>query len=68
MDKIVLNVEGMRCEHCKARVENALAGVDGVSRAEASLEGKKVVVEYDSASVGLQLLKDAVEDCGFEVV
>lgn len=28
--KKVLTVEGMMCAHCQARVQKALAGVDGV--------------------------------------
>lgn len=42
--KVVLTVEGMMCEHCKARVEKALAAVKGVQKVEVDLAAKTATV------------------------
>jgi copper ion binding protein len=64
---ISFGVEGMMCEHCKARVENALKEISGVTNAVADLEKKSVSVEAD-ASVSEQALKDAVVAAGYKVI
>ena len=40
MKKRTMHIEGMSCNHCKMRVEQALRAVDGVAGAEVSLEKK----------------------------
>lgn len=64
MTKNVFKVSGMKCEHCKANVENALQAVDGVQRAEVSLADACVEVEYDESVVAPDQLKDAVDNSG----
>lgn len=59
-------VEGMMCEHCKARVEKALSEVEGVLSAIVSLEEKKASVELEK-EVSNEVLKKAVEDAGYTV-
>ena len=59
-------VEGMMCEHCKARVEKALSEVEGVLSANVSLEEKKASVELEK-EVSNEVLKKAVEDAGYTV-
>ncbi len=66
MNKTV-QVEGMMCNHCKAHVEKALAGVQGVSKAEVDLEKKQAVVEL-TGDVADAALIAAVTEAGYEVV
>jgi copper chaperone len=69
MEKQIFTVNGMKCEHCKASVEGALKGLNGVADAQVDLGAKKVTVEYDPAKVQPQAMKDAVEGLGrFELV
>ena len=63
-ESIVLNVEGMMCEHCKARVEKALSAVPGVKKVKVDLAAKKATV-YGNAEESA--LKIAVTDAGYEV-
>ena len=60
-------IEGMSCGHCSKRVEAALKSVNGVKSVKVSLEEKKadVVLKND---IDNEVLKNAVEDVGFEVV
>lgn len=65
-DMKTVYVEGMMCEHCKARVEKALSEVEGVLSANVSLEEKKASVELEK-EVSDEVLKKAVEDAGYTV-
>ncbi len=66
MEKIVLNVDGMSCGHCKASVEKSVSKIEGVASVEADLDAKTATVELH-APVDLQRIKDAITDAGFEV-
>jgi copper chaperone CopZ len=64
--KKVFTVTGMKCEHCEARVENAIKEVDGVNvnGAKADHTADNVTVEYDENAVSPSQLKDAVDALG----
>ncbi|MFS8540464.1 MAG: copper ion binding protein [Tissierellales bacterium] len=65
MKKVML-VEGMSCQHCVKAVTNALTSLEGVTNVKVDLENKKVEVEGNNLVD--QLLKEAVEDAGYDVV
>ena len=66
-NKKTLKVEGMMCEHCEARVKNALEALDGVEKAEVShKKGTAVVTCKDEISD--ELLKSTVEQQGYQVI
>ena len=64
--KMILQVEGMSCGHCKMTVENTLKKIDGVLQVEVSLEGKKAEITYDPARVGKEQLVDTVKEEGYQ--
>ena len=66
-NKITLDVEGMMCAHCEARVQKALEAVEGVVSATASHTEKTAVVETNG-SVDAQTLKAAVEAQDYKVL
>ncbi len=61
-----LNVEGMMCPHCEARVKKVLEAIDQVEKAEVSHEKGTAVVTL-SADVDDDVLKKAVEDQDYKV-
>ena len=61
-----MDVEGMMCPHCEARVKKALEAIDGVKAAVVSHESASAVVTLDSA-VSDEVLTKAVTDAGYEV-
>lgn len=65
--KKVMTIDGMTCGHCKARVEKALAGLDGVSSVVVDLSAKQATLEL-SAPVADEQLIEAVDDAGYDVV
>ena len=64
--KKTLDVEGMICEHCEARVKKALEAVDGVESASADHNAGKAVVVL-TEDVDDAVLKKAVEDQDYKV-
>ncbi|MBB2183817.1 heavy-metal-associated domain-containing protein [Lachnospiraceae bacterium MD1] len=64
--KKIIEINGMSCEHCQARVEKALNELDGVD-AKVELKKKRAVVNL-TKDVSDQQLKDVVTEAGYEVV
>ena len=60
-------IEGMSCGHCSKRVEDSLKSVNGVKSVKVSLDEKKADVVFKN-DIDNEVLKNAVEDVGFEVV
>ncbi|WP_431824038.1 heavy metal translocating P-type ATPase [Burkholderia sp. F1] len=60
---IELDIGGMTCASCVARVEKALAGVPGVTRASVNLATERATV--DAAGVPASRLADAVKQAGY---
>jgi Cu2+-exporting ATPase len=66
-NKFTLDVEGMMCAHCEARVKKALEAVEGVVSATASHERGVAVVETNG-KVGADALRAAVEAQDYKVL
>jgi copper chaperone len=66
METITIKVGGMSCGGCVKNVTGALEGLDGVQKAEVSLEQAQAVVSFDGAKVQRADLMQAVEDAGFD--
>lgn len=65
--KKTISIEGMMCGHCVAHVTKALEGMNGVEKADVSLENKNAVVTL-SADVSDKALSATIVDAGYEVV
>lgn len=66
MEKSIIKVNGMSCNHCKMAIEKALKAID--VEAEVDLENKSVRVTYDSQKVDIAKIEDVIDDQGYEVV
>jgi copper chaperone CopZ len=64
--KKVIEINGMSCGHCQARVEKALNAIAGVE-AKVELKKNRAVVNLKS-EVSDETLKSAVTEAGYEVV
>ncbi len=65
MKTLVLNVDGMMCDHCKAHVEEACKKVSGVVRAEASVKDKNVTIYYEDSINKEEVIK-SIQDAGYQ--
>jgi Cu+-exporting ATPase len=63
----ILNVNGMSCSHCEKTVIKHVGSLSGVDKVNVDLEGKKVSVEYEPEEVSLELIKETIEEQGYEV-
>ncbi|MBI5898803.1 MAG: heavy-metal-associated domain-containing protein [Rhodocyclales bacterium] len=66
METTTIKVGGMSCGGCVKSVTGVLTALDGVAKAEVSLEQKQAVVEFDAAKLSRDQLKAVIEDAGFE--
>ena len=65
--KYEFKVEGMMCMHCQKHVNDALAAMDGVTKVDVDLEGKKAAVEADR-EISMDEFKKVISEAGYEVV
>jgi len=66
METTTIKVGGMSCGGCVKSVTGVLTALDGVAKAEVSLEQKQAVVEFDAAKVSRDQLMAVIEDAGFD--
>ncbi len=64
MTKKIFSVNGMKCVHCKANVENSIKSINGVNDAVADIEAKNVTVDFDDTVVFDIDIKNVVENSG----
>lgn len=62
----LLKVEGIKCEHCVARIKDTLK--KHKVKAEVNKEEKLVKVSFDESKINLQQIKTIIEELGFQVV
>ncbi len=67
MEKTVLKVSGMSCEHCVKAVKGAVGALGGVESVAVDLKAGTVTVEYDPTKVTLGDVKQEIEDQGYDV-
>ena len=63
-ETVNLDVRGMHCEKCVARVKDALENVEGVTGADVRLDDNAATVEGHGFEAGA--LVAAIEEVGFE--
>ena len=66
MKEVVLKIKGMHCEGCSTRLEKVLNNQDGVEEAKVSIEKAEANIKFDETLTGVDELKEAIEDAGFE--
>lgn len=66
MSDVRIAVRGMTCEHCKARVEKALADVKGVFGASVELSRGTAEVDFDEGVTSAAELVAAIKAAGYD--
>ena len=64
-NKLLVNVDGMTCNHCKANVEKALKELTFVENAEVNLDNKNAEVTYFGAA-DEKAIEEAISEAGYE--
>jgi len=66
-ERIRLEIDGMTCASCVARIEKALNGLDGVDGASVNLATEGAMVAFDPSQLEVEQLIGAVESIGYEL-
>ncbi len=66
-EELVLQVGGMTCTGCEARVGKVLGRLDGVRSATADHQAGQVRVLFDPARASAETIGDAITGAGYEV-
>jgi Cu+-exporting ATPase len=65
-EKVVLKIGGMVCAMCVGALEIALKKLDGVVEVRVNLASEKAYVTFNPRMVGLEEMKKAIVDTGYE--
>ena len=63
-DVLIVHVEGMSCNHCRANVEKAISAIGGAEQVEVDLPTGRAVVH---GKVTVEAVREAVESIGFNL-
>lgn len=66
--KDIFYVLGMSCAGCASNVQGALTGREGVRTAQVNFAASTVMVEYDDVIVTPSILRQIVQDAGYDLV
>lgn len=66
-EKLTVNVVGMTCAACSARIEKSLNKLEGVTSANVNLLANKATVEFDSAATNKDTIIKTIEKTGYQV-
>ncbi len=66
-EKKVIYVEGMHCEHCAKKVENALKTLEGVLKVKVNLNSKEVVI-ISKETIADEKLREIIESLDYQIL
>ena len=65
MERAVLTIEGMSCDHCIRAVDGALKSLDGVQVEQVDIGS--AIVAFDPVAVKPEQIEEAISEEGYEV-
>lgn len=68
MEKSIVRVDGMSCEHCVKAVTAAVSALPGIGSLEVDLNAGTVAVEHDPAQSPIDKIKFEIEEQGYDIV
>ena len=66
--KAEIKISGMHCATCAVNIEESLAGLKDVTKAQVNFGTDTAHIEFDPAKVTLGALENAVKEAGYDVV
>ncbi len=66
MKDIIIKVEGMHCQGCENRIQNALKQIDGVEEVIANYKEGIVTVTVNN-QIDIKTINEKIDDIGFTV-
>ncbi|WP_027327288.1 heavy-metal-associated domain-containing protein [Helicobacter pametensis] len=66
MQTLILKIPQMHCNHCIKKIKTFVSEVKGVEEINCNLDSKSVEISFSSPA-NEESIREAIEDCGFEV-
>lgn len=66
MKKVILKIEGMKCEGCVNRIKNVLENIKGIINYDISLENKTLIIEVKKDKIINEVISK-IENLDFQV-
>jgi P-type Cu+ transporter len=66
MMEVTVKTSGMNCASCERAISDALMKVDGIKGASPDYASQTTKITYDEGKVGLEKIKGAIENAGYE--
>ena len=66
MANVCLRVNGMHCQNCVDKVSGSVAGLNGITNVNVSLESGLVDVDYDDSLINQTDIMRAIINVGYE--
>ena len=63
---MIIKVKGMKCDHCKKRVEESLLKVEGIKKVKIDLKTGNVQIS-SKEDIPFSQLKTIIEETGYEI-
>ena len=67
MKETIIKVNGMVCNGCENRVQNALKNIEGIEKVIAD-HNTGIVTVTSKEEVSKEVMEEKIEDIGFEVI
>ena len=67
MERLVLTAPDISCDHCINAIGRAVGALEGARMVEGNPDTKQVIVEFDLSKTGLDAIKEAMAEEGYEV-
>ncbi|ASA25310.1 heavy metal translocating P-type ATPase [Paenibacillus donghaensis] len=67
-EQATLQITGMTCSACAARIEKGLGRMEGVSRANVNLALEQATVSYDPQLAGVPQIEEKIRSLGYDTV
>lgn len=68
MEQVIVQVKGLHCLSCVARLERAFRKVEGVHRSKVDFRGETIDLAYEPEALDQRAVSSVIEGAGFEVV
>jgi copper chaperone len=67
MTTTTLSVPDISCGHCKATIEGAVGGLEGIGGVTVDIEPRLVRLSFDEEQVSIDAIVAAIEEAGYSV-
>lgn len=65
--KKVITIEGMQCEHCAKKIENALGDIEKITKVKVDLKKKEVTI-ISSIIIDDKIITDTINNLDYKIV